>query len=328
MHEQPPQLRVGARPQQGSTHAEGLFTAAIAIGTNNVATAEGFLTAALAIGLDGDLEESQPETEADSAGALSFAYAGGGKHALAQAFGNLAIAAAQGNENVALAGETPSDIGNVALGLGNNNVTTAGVTLGPSTGSPSYFNLGLNLGDDNNVLVLEGLGNSGINVGGAENNLLSAGVVNNVTNFFGSRNDIAAVNQPAPDANILQQLGLNVVGTFFVDDKTVSSVPGPFEINIRTPFNSPPSSMTLTNAIVRSGQEESGTQGGVAKQLLSFRPGGNAGPKATSLGGSGSSLKAVSDQINTSVKKFRETVNNVTRKLTERAKSGPAETKQ
>ena len=73
--------------------------------------------------------------------------------------------------------------------------------------------------------------------------------------------------------------------------------------------------MALNNLSVSGGGEESGTQGGVVKQLLSFRPGGNAGPKAASLGGSGSSLKAVSDQINTSVKKFREAVKNVTNKL-------------
>ncbi len=158
------------------------------------------------------------------------------------------------------------------------------------------------------------------------NNLLSAGVVNNVTKF-GSRNTVAAVNQPAPDANILQQLGLNVVGTFFVDDKTVSSGPGPFEINIRTPFNSPPSSMTLTNASVRSGQEETSTQRGVVRQLLSFRPGSNAGPKATSSGGStgGSSFKSVSDRITKSVKKLSDTVNYVTRRLAERANTGPAD---
>ena len=65
----------------------------------------------------------------------------------------------------------------------------------------------------------------------------------------------------------------------------------------------------------------------MVKQLLSFRPGGNAGPKATSVGGSGSSFKSVSDQITTSVKKFRETVNNVTRSFAERAKAGPAKTK-
>ncbi len=53
----------------------------------------------------------------------------------------------------------------------------------------------------------------------------------------------------------------------------------------------------------------------MVKKLLSFRPGSNEGVKTTSLGGSGSSLKAVSDQINTSVKKFREAVKNVTNKL-------------
>ena len=306
--------------------AEGLFTGAIAIGTDNVATAEGFLTGALAIGLvDSISQPLAPTAEAESAGALSFAYAGG-TLANAVALGNLAIAATQGDDSVAFAGRTPTDIGNVALSIGNGTRVLVGRELGGGAHTPSYFNLGLNLGDDN-VILTRGLGNSGINVGGEGNFLVSAGVVNNVTNFFGSGNVIAAVNQPAPDANILQQLGLNVVGTFFVDDKTVSSGPGPFEINIRTPFNSPPSSMTLTNASVRSGQEESGAQGGVVKQLLSFRPGGNAGPKATSVGGSGSSFKAVSGQINTSVKKFRETVNNVTRSLAERAKAGPAKTK-
>ena len=88
-----------------------------------------------------------------------------------------------------------------------------------------------------------------------------------------------------------------------------------FGIELRTPFNVN-NSMALNNLSVSGGGGETGTQGGVFKQLLSFRPGGNAGSKAASLGGSGSSFKAVSDQINTSVKRFSEAVNKVTSGLT------------
>ncbi len=54
----------------------------------------------------------------------------------------------------------------------------------------------------------------------------------------------------------------------------------------------------------------------MVSQLLSFRPGGKAGSNATSLGGSGSSFKAVSDQINTSVKKLSDAVNSVAKSVT------------
>ena len=87
-----------------------------------------------------------------------------------------------------------------------------------------------------------------------------------------------------------------------------------FGIELRTPFNEQ-TTTTLTNSQV-SGGEGTGKQGGVVNQLLSFRPGGKAGSNATSLGGSGSSFKAVSDQINTSVKKLSEAVNKVTKNLT------------
>ena len=307
--------------------ANGLFTSAIAIGTRNVADAEGFLTAALAIGFGDAPNPGPPQAEAHSAGALSLAYAGG-NNALAEAFGNLAIAAAQGDENVALAGETPTDIGNVALSLGNNNAVTAGVTPGPSSGTPSYFNLALNLGEGNALLGQDGTGNSLLNFFGNGNTPLGAGgVFNNVTNFFGDGNLFVAGNEPDPDAGILQQIGGNVVGGFFVDNLAVSSGPGPFEINIRTPFNTA-SSLALNNLSVSGGEEQSGTQGGVVKQLLSFRPGNKAGSNAASLGGStgGPALKSVGDRITTSVKKLSDTVNNVTRRLAERAKTGPANT--
>ncbi len=135
--------------------------------------------------------------------------------------------------------------------------------------------------------------------------------------------------------------------TGFGDDNTLDAGPGPFSIlgalgmngqdasqagtgiTIRTPFNTPASS-SFTNADFSAarGTQESVTQGSVVKQLLSFRPGSNAGPKATSSGGStgGSSFKSVSDRITKSVKKLSDTVNNVTRRLTERANTGPVNT--
>ena len=349
----------------GTANARGLLTGAVAIGNATFADAQGFLTGAIATGLTNTAPGPvPPQTDVRSMGALSLAY-GGGTNMLVRTEGNLAFAIAQGGNYIARAGQTPSDIGNVALGLGfgsdtnpvNEEIPLAAVVAGDiaPNGPPSYFNLALNLGDDGNVQA-KGFGNSVLNFFGNRNSLFANGFLNNATNILGDDNGLTASNVPESTANILRQIGGNVAFAAFGDGNDliagsqIAPPPGgPFSIlgalgvngqtinqpgtgiDIRTPFDTPASS-SFTNADFSAarGTQGSVTQGSVVRQLLSFRPGSNAGPKATSSGGStgGSSFKSVSDQINTSVKKFRETVNNVTRKLTERAKSEPAESKQ
>ena len=226
------------------------------------------------------------------------------------------------------------NIGNVSFATAGSSATTAGL-----------FNLGASLGGTRSTVIAAGAGNSALNIG-SDNVLASTGVVNNATNLFGNENEVASSNTPGTGlARLLP--GLNVAFNTFGDNNTVlsgASVPpvfggpgsGPFSIagaigvndqtgldtvrntnfgiELRTPFNVD-TGMALNNLSVSGGGEESGTQGGVVKQLLSFRPGGNAGPKAASLGGSGATFKAVSDQINTSVKKLSEAVNKVTNSL-------------
>ena len=167
------------------------------------------------------------------------------------------------------AGGTPTDIGNVALSLGNNNdpeepgflaAVVAG-DIGPSGRNPSYFNLALNLGDKNNVQA-NGFLNSVLNIFGDKNVLSATSVLNNATHFFGDDNGATAANVPDPTANILRQIGgnvaftgfgngnavqagsqttppggpLSIAGTLGVDDRSITQ-PGT-GISIATPFNS------------------------------------------------------------------------------------------
>ena len=130
-------------------------------------------------------------------------------------------------------------------------------------------------------------------------------------NILGNNNGVRRGSRGRGPGAIAGLIGVNDQN--FLTGKEVTN--SDFGIELRTPFNVT-NGMALNNLSVSGGGEKSGTQGGVVKQLLSFRPGGNAGTKAASLGGSGSSFKAVSDQINTSVKKLSEAVNNVTKNLT------------
>ena len=196
----------------------------------------------------------------------------------------------------------------------------------------------------------KGFGNNVFNILGNGNSLLASGVFNNATNFFGDGNGLTAANVPDPTANILRQIGgnvafsafgngnnltagsqttppggpLSILGTLGVDDQDIDQ-PGT-GIDIRTPFDTPASS-SFTNADFSAarGTQESVTQRSVVRQFLSLRPGGNAGPKATSSGGStgGPALKSVSDRITKSVKKLSDTINNVTRRLAEGPKARP-----
>ncbi len=318
--------------------ANGLFTAAIAIGTRNVADAEGFLNAAIAIGLD-NIQSGPPQAEAHSAGAIGLAYAGG-NHTWAQTVGNLAFAVAQGDDNVTFAGGTPADIGNIALNLGDNNRVITGDALGnPPTRQPSYFNLGSNIGDGNFILT-RGLANSGLSIFGDRNSLLAEGVFNNATNFFGDDNDLLASNAPDPAANILRQIGGNVVFSGFGDRNTLGAGPGPFSIlgalgvddqiasqpgtgiTIRNPFNTPVSSSFTNSDLATRGTQTSG-----ANPLLSFRPVANAADNRPETASAAGSLRTpLADRISKSVKRISDTVDKITNKLTKGASARPAAT--
>ena len=72
--------------------------------------------------------------------------------------------------------------------------------------------------------------------------------------------------------------------------------------------------MALNNASVRSGGEESGTRGASSSSSSASGRAETRAPRPPPWEGR-SSFEAVSDQINTSVKKFRQAVKNVTNKL-------------
>ena len=306
--------------------AEGLFTSAIAVGTNNVANAEGFLVAAIAIGLDNTSPiPGPPNSVADARGALSLAYIGGNR-GQSLTFGNLALAAGQGDGYTTQAGGLLTDIGNVALNLGSNvqpdepgaqDAVIAGDTGSPTSRSPSYFNLAANIGDDNNVQT-QGLLNSVLNIIGNGNALASSGVFNNATNFFGDRNSIGAVNDPNTAPGVLQRIGGNVVFTGLGDDNTLDAGPGPLSIlgalgvnnlnasqagpgiDIRFPFSSPASN-TFTN----SDLAVRGTQASGAKPLLGFRPGANGADNRPKIASAAGSLRTpLADRISKSVKRI------------------------
>lgn len=318
--------------------ANGLFTAAIAIGTRNVADAEGFLNAAVAIGLD-DIQSGPPQAEAHSAGAIGLAYAGG-NHTLAQTIGNLAFAVAQGDDNVTFAGGRPADIGNIALNLGDDNRVITGDALGnPTTRSPSFFNLGSNIGDGNFVLT-RGVANSGLSIFGDRNRLLAEGVFNNATNFFGDDNDVLAANAPDPAGNILRQIGGNVVFSGFGDRNVLGAGPGPFSIlgalgvddqvasqpgtgiTIRNPFNTPVSSSFTNSDLAARGTKTSGV-----KPLLSFRPTANAADNRPKIASAAGAVRTpLADRISKSVTKFTDTVDKITSRLAKGASARSAVT--
>ena len=204
----------------GTANAQGLFTGALAIGNATFADARGFLTGAIAAGLTNtDPGPVPPQTVVRSNGALSLAY-GGGTDMIVTTVGSLNLAVAQGGRYVAQAGGRPTDIGNVALGLGlgrspdpNELAAVAAGTISPG-GPSTYFNLAVNLGDDGNVQTT-GFLNSVLNIFGNRNSLATSGVFNNATNFFGDDNSLGASNVPDPTANILRQIGGNVAFNLF-----------------------------------------------------------------------------------------------------------------
>jgi hypothetical protein len=221
-------LSIAVSLGNGTADAQGFLSGAWAIGDASYAKAQGFLTGAIANGIGNTAPGPiPPQTDVRSEGSTSLAY-GGGTNMLVRTEGSLAIAAAQGTGHLARAGQTPTDFGNVALGLGNNfrpdpNELSAVVAgdVAPN-GPPSYINLALNIGDNNNVQAT-GLGNSAINIAGSENSIGASGFLNNGTNLFGSDNSIIAANVVDPATNILRQIGGNVGFTAFGNGNSVTA---------------------------------------------------------------------------------------------------------
>jgi hypothetical protein len=213
-------LSVAVSLGNGTANAQGFLSGAWAIGDSSYAKAQGFLTGAIANGIGNTSPDAiPPQTDVRSEGAASLAY-GGGETVVVRTEGSLALAAAQGNSYHARAGQTPTDFGNVALGIGNNfnpdpNILTAVVAgdIAPN-GPPSYANLALNVGDDNNVQA-KGFCNSVINIFGNRNSLAAIGNLNHATNYFGDDNGVTAANVPDPAANIWQQIGVNLAFNAF-----------------------------------------------------------------------------------------------------------------
>jgi hypothetical protein len=312
------------------------LTGAVAIGNATFADARGFLTGAIATGLTNTAPGPfPPQTDVRSAGALSLAY-GGGTDMIVRTNGSLNLAVAQGGRYAAQAGGKPTDIGNVALGLGfgrnpDPNVFAAVAAGSIAPGGPStYFNLAANLGDDGNVQTT-GFANSVLNIFGNRNTLGTSGMLNNATNFFGDDNSLGASNVPDPTANILRQIGGNVAFNFFgsrnnftagsqiapppggplsivggigASDQTVNQ-PGT-GITIRTPFNAADGPTSVLAA--------AGTQRSVLRPSLNFTPGLNGRsavgsttpgrPVLRSINQLSASAKKFGDQLSASAKKF------------------------
>ena len=323
---------------EGTAGARGLLTGAVAIGNATFADARGFLTGAIAVGLGNTAPGPvPPQTDVRSAGALSLAY-GGGTDVLVRTNGSLNFALTQGGRYIVQAGGTPSDFGNVALGLGigraadpNELAAVAAGVITPN-GPPSFFNLAVNLGDSGNIRA-QGFANSVLNIFGNGNSLNANGVINNATNIFGNDNGLIAANVPDPTANIFRQIGGNVAFAIFGDGNDVTAgsqaTPGgPLSIRgalgangqvvnepgtgitIKTPFNA-----TAPGAGVLAARSKQST---LVRPSLNAAPSSPKGPRAGLLrpslnaaldhpkatAGSRPVLKAVT----TAIKRFKEAV--------------------
>ena len=257
--------------------------------------------------------------------------------------------------------KTPTDIGNVALSLGNHTPSEPGdlaaVVAGDiaPNGPPSYFNLALNLGNGKNIQA-KGFGNSVLNIFGDGITLNANGVVNNATNVFGDNNELIAANVPDPTANILRQIGgnvaftgfgngnivqagsqtappggpLSIAGTLGVDDRSI--IQPATGISIATPFNSTGSNTNvLATRSTQGGPLRPGVKAAISRPTTaegrplqaSLNTAHNR-DKASSAGRS--VLKSVSDRITTSAKKRSDTVKKATDGRARDAKAGAPST--
>ncbi|HUL98075.1 MAG TPA: hypothetical protein VLU24_01290, partial [Mycobacterium sp.] len=213
---------------------------AVGIGPNTFASANGLFTGAIAVGLNNGAADS---TFAYSEGAFSYALASG-KNTEADAIGNLALAAAIGDNLYAQAGDSPGDNLNVALNLApgetggpfgiDNSVYAMGqgnlaVNLG-GTSSATRINLEQAFGSFNTAFNLGGKGNS-VSAGNAFFDDVPAGPSTGgvAFNAFGDDNDVTAIG-PGAFAGTLGVSNLNAAG-----GNAVNQVG--FGFNVKTPLN-------------------------------------------------------------------------------------------
>ena len=260
---------------------------ALVLGTGT-ATAHGLFTAAVALGT---------ETEAISNGLGTAAYAGGTR-SLATTFGILGLAGSQGTNVQSQAGAMliPS-IGNLAFNIGGSNpfgVGTAGpVNRAVAAGAGNIAgNLFGNKSDtttrDLSVNAL-GIADFALNTGGDDNTLNSLGVPFGAAfNLGGSR-------------NIVQSTGaFPFAGTIGVNDQTATQ--NGFGIDVVTKRNAPTSTNVLAaggtqGTLFRLNPTGSNTNGVAATSNL--RSGSPGGPVLKSI-------KKFRDQLAASNKKFRD----------------------
>jgi len=188
---------------------------AVGIGTNTVANAQGLFTGAIAFGPTNGAGDA---TVADSQGAFSLAMAVG-KNTQAVTRGNLAVAAAIGDNTAAQAGLTSGDNLNVAINTALGETVKGGAANAVIAGGQG--NLAANIGGTSsatrvNLVQAVGLGNVAFNLGG-KGNAVSAGTLLPATkastlgmafNVLGNDNDVTAFG-PLAIAGAIGKNGLN-----------------------------------------------------------------------------------------------------------------------
>ena len=195
---------------------------AIGLGPNTIAKANGLFDGAIAIGITNGATD---ETLASSTGNLSLAYAGG-KNTEAVTNGNLELAAAQGDNLIAIAGGlTPNDTGNVALNLGQGDVSGSNLVEAVGTGNIAANVSGNGTAVAPSEVVALGTGNSAFNIAGNSNEVSASGVLNNATNVAGNNNKVVAAGGTG-----LTSPGLNVAFNTLGNGNTVTASPGPLAI--------------------------------------------------------------------------------------------------
>jgi hypothetical protein len=181
---------------------------AVGLGSNTFASSNGLFSGAVANGLT---NTGAQFTVASSTGNLDFAYAEG-PNTIARSTGNLALAVAIGSGVSAFAGNTPSDLGNLAVNFAADD----------PNGNPL-----------NNQVFTNGAGNAAFNLNGTRSLTRPAfvqavGVGNLATNvsFAGlsnSGNQVSAGSVAAPST---LTSAFNVLGT----NNTATTSGGPFAV--------------------------------------------------------------------------------------------------
>ena len=136
----------------------------------------------------------------------------------------------------------------------------------------------------------------------------------------------------------LTDLGFNVAGSLFTDDRDVDSGPGPFDINVATPFNDTGSN---TNVLAAGGTQAhrfrlnptgsttnvlaaGGTQGNLLRPSLHSTPGLNSTSNLRGTSPGGAVLKSI-NQLQSSAKKFGDQLQSSAKKFGDQLQSSAKE---